>query len=100
MSPDVYTQPEAFDPERFSPARHEHDRHPYAYMPNGAGDAHRGHKCAGYEYAPLFLQVFLVQLLRGGYAWAFPPGQDLSLDYSRVPPVPRDGLRAKVTRQS
>ena len=98
--PDIYAQPEAFDPERFSPARHEQDRHPHAFVPNGAGDAHTGHKCAGYEYAPLFLQVFLVELLRGGYAWTFSPGQDLSLDYALIPPAPRDGLRAKVTRQS
>jgi len=98
LRPEVYPQPESFDPERFSAARHEQDRHPHAFVPNGAGDAHTGHKCAGYEYAPLFLQVFLVELLRGGYAWTFSPGQDLSLDYSRVPPAPRDGLRAKITR--
>jgi retinoid hydroxylase len=100
LRPEIYPQPEAFDPERFSPARHEQDRHPHAFVPNGAGDAHTGHKCAGYEYAPLFLQVFLVELLRGGYAWTFSPGQDLSLDYARIPPSPRDGLRMHVTRQS
>lgn len=98
LRPEIYAEPEAFDPERFSTARHEQDRHPHAFVPNGAGDAHTGHKCAGYEYAPLFLQVFLVELLRGGYSWSFSPGQDLSLDYSRIPPAPKDGLRAKIMR--
>jgi cytochrome P450 len=93
---EVYPAPETFDPERFSPARHEQDHHQYAFVPNGAGDAHREHKCAGYEYAPLFLQVFLVELLRGGYKWTFTPGQDLSLDFSKVPPSPKGGLRARL----
>jgi fatty-acid peroxygenase len=85
-------------PERFSPARHEQDRHPHAFVPNGAGDAHRGHKCAGYEFSPLLLQVFLAQLLRSGAKWTFAPGQDLSLDWRSIPPAPRDGLRVRLTR--
>jgi cytochrome P450 len=96
---EIYPAPEIFDPERFSPGRHEQDGHQYAFVPNGAGDAHRAHKCAGFEFAPLFLQVFLVELVRG-YTWSFTPGQDRSLDYGQVPPAPRDGLRARVGRRS
>lgn len=99
LRPDVYPQPEKFDPDRFSPARNEAAKHPHAFVPNGAGDAHTGHKCAGYEYAPLLLQVFLTELLRGGYQCSLAPGQDLSLDYARIPPSPRDGLRATITRK-
>lgn len=99
LRPEIYPQPEAFDPERFSPARNEAAKHPYAFVPNGAGDAHTGHKCAGYEYAPLFLQVFLAELLRGGTTWSFTSGQDLSLNYATIPPSPRDGLCARVGRQ-
>jgi retinoid hydroxylase len=95
---EIYAEPEKFDPERFSPARHEQDRHPHAFVPNGAGDAHRGHKCAGYEFSPLLLQVFLAQLLRSGTKWTFAPGQDLSLDWRSIPPAPRDGLRVRLTR--
>jgi cytochrome P450 len=95
---EIYSEPETFDPERFSPARHEQDRHEHAFVPNGAGDAHRAHKCAGYEFAPLFLDVFLVELLRGGARWTFTPGQDFTLDFSKVPPQPRGGLRARVER--
>ena len=75
LRPEVYPEPTKFDPERFGPARHEQDRHPHAFVPNGAGDAHKNHKCAGYEFAPLMLQVFLAELLRGGYKWTFAPGQ-------------------------
>jgi retinoid hydroxylase len=98
LRPEVYADPEKFDPQRFAAPRNEQARHPHAFVPNGAGDPHTGHKCAGYEYAPLLLQVFLVELLRSGATWSFTPGQDLSLDYSRIPPAPRDGLRARITR--
>jgi cytochrome P450 len=98
LRPEVYADPERFDPERFSPARHEHERHEHAFVPNGAGSAMGGHKCAGYEFAPLLLQVFVAELLRGGFTWMFTPGQDLSLDWRQVPPVPRDGLRARISR--
>jgi cytochrome P450 len=98
LRPEVYPEPAKFDPERFGPARHEQDRHPHAFVPNGAGDAHKNHKCAGYEFAPLMLQVFLAELLCGGYQWTFAPGQDLALDYSKVPPEPKDGLRVRITR--
>ena len=98
LRPEVYPEPTKFDPERFGPARHEQDRHPHAFVPNGAGDAHKNHKCAGYEFAPLLLQVFLAELLRGGTRWTFAPGQDLALDYRKVPPEPRDGLRVRITR--
>lgn len=98
LRPEVYPEPTKFDPERFGPARHEQDRHPHAFVPNGAGDAHKNHKCAGYEFAPLLLQVFLVELLRGGTQWTFAPDQDFSLDYRKLPPEPHDGLRVRITR--
>ena len=98
LRPEIYSDPETFDPERFSASRHEHLRHEHAFVPNGAGSATHGHKCAGYELAPLLLQVFIVELLRGGYRWTFTPGQDLSLDASAVPPAPRDGLKTRLMR--
>ena len=97
IRPEIYSDPEEFDPARFSPARAEHRRHEYAYVPNGAGPA-TGHKCAGYEFAPVFLQVFLIELYRN-YDVALAKPQDLDLDWSRVPPEPKDGLRANVTRR-
>ena len=46
------------------------------------------------------LQVFLAELLRGGYRWTFAPDQDVSLDYAKVPPEPRDGLRVRLAKDS
>jgi len=93
----VYSDPEAFDPRRFSPQRAEHRRHEHAFVPNGAGPV-TGHKCAGYEFAPMLLQVFLVELCRS-HEVAISRPQDLSFDWSRIPPEPREGLRAVVTRR-
>ena len=64
LVPEVYARPEEFDPSRFAPPREEHRKHEHAFVPNGAGPP-TGHKCAGWEFAPLFLQVFLVELVRG-----------------------------------
>lgn len=97
---EIYAEPERFDPERFSAARHEHLRHAHAFVPNGAGSPTEGHKCAGWEFAPLLLQVFVIELLRGGHRWTLAPGQDLSLDWSQVPPAPKGGLRATLTRSA
>lgn len=97
IRPEIYADPEAFDPSRFSPPRAEHQRHEHAFVPNGAGPA-TGHKCAGYEFAPVFLQVFLVELHRA-YDVVIAQPQDLDLDWSRVPPEPKEGLRAVVKRR-
>jgi len=95
LAPQVYADPLRFDPERFSPARAEHLRHPHAFAPNGAGGA-MGHKCAGYELAPIILRIFALELLRR-HDWTLTPGQDLEPAWNQVPPMPRDGLRARVT---
>jgi cytochrome P450 len=97
LRPEIYSAPEEFDPARFAPPRSEQERHPCAFVPNGAGPS-TGHKCAGYEFAPLFLQVFLAQLCRG-YDVTLQRPQDLERDWSRVPPEPREGLRAVVRRK-
>jgi cytochrome P450 len=97
VAPEVYAQPEEFDPSRFAPPREEHKKPEHAFVPNGAGPP-AGHKCAGWEFAPLFLQVFLVELTRD-YDVTLSQPQDLGYDYRRVPPEPKEGLRARVTRR-
>jgi cytochrome P450 len=88
---EVYTAPERFDPERFAAGRAEHLRHPHGYAPQGAGPA-EGHRCAGTDFATCVMEVFAIQLLRG-YQWQLPSDQDLDLDWSRIPPEPKSGLR-------
>jgi cytochrome P450 len=98
LMPDIYPDPLRFDPDRFKPGRAEHQKCEHAFVPNGAGDAHTGHKCAGYEFAPMVLRVFLRELL-GGYRWSFPQPQDFTLVPGTIPPEPRDRLRVLVSRR-
>ena len=51
-----------------------------------------GHRCPGLDFATYFMEVFTIVLLRG-FSWELPP-QNLSLDYTKVPPEPKDALRA------
>ncbi len=93
----VYSDPERFDPDRFSPERAEGRRHEHAFVPQGAGPA-LGHRCPGLDFATYFMEVFAVALLRG-YSWEL-PAQNFETDYSKTPPEPKDGLRARVRQKS
>jgi cytochrome P450 len=89
----VYDNPQTFDPDRLSPARAEDQRHEHAFVPQGAGPV-TGHRCPGLDYATYFMEVFAIVLLRAS-TWQLPP-QSFEMDYSKTPPVPKDGLRAVV----
>ena len=81
----IFTAPEKFDPERFSAERDEKNRAPDAFAPQGAG-ALTCHKCAGYDFATVMMQLFAVLALRTA-TWDLPE-QDLSLKWV-VPPSTR-----------
>ncbi len=85
----VFTDPSIFDPERFGPGRAEHERHPHAFMPQGAGEL-SGHKCAGYDFSTVMMQLFAILLVRG-YSWELPP-QDFGMRWNRIPPEHKSGL--------
>jgi cytochrome P450 len=93
----VYDDAQRFDPDRFSTERAEEKRHEHAFVPQGAGPA-MGHRCPGLDYATYFMEVFAIVLLRG-YAWTLPP-QSFDVDYSKTPPVAKDGLRATISKAS
>jgi len=84
----VFTAPATFDPERFSPERDERRRAPDAFAPQGAGEL-TGHKCAGFDFATVMMQLFAVLALRNAN-WEL-PAQDLSLRWV-VPPEHASGL--------
>lgn len=85
----VFSDPLKFDPDRFSPERAE-EKKPYAFSPQGAGTL-EAHKCLGYDYSSVLIQVFTAVLLRG-YSWTL-PAQDLSLKAGLIPPEQKSGLR-------
>ncbi len=87
--PAIYADPDRFDPDRFSPGRAEQSRHPLAFIPQGA-EPPTGHRCLGLDYSTALVLVFLTVLLRR-YTWELPP-QELTYDWGRLPPEPRDGL--------
>ncbi len=84
----VFTAPEKFDPARFSPERNEQALAPHAFMPQGAGPL-TGHKCAGYDFSTVMMQLFAVLALRRA-RWEL-PAQDLALQWV-VPPEHKSGL--------
>ncbi len=86
-----YDAPETFDPDRFAEGRAEHKRHPAAFHPQGAGSIIEGHKCAGFDYSSLMIQVFFAELLRGA-PFSVPP-QDLSRNMALIPPDYIGGLK-------
>ena len=92
----IFTEPETFDPDRFGAARAEQNRHPHAFAPQGAGSVLAGHKCAGYDYSTVFMQLFAVLLTRA-YTWEV-PAQDLSMNRALVPPEFRSGLRVTLRK--
>lgn len=92
----IFTEPETFDPDRFGAARAEQNRHPHAFAPQGAGSVDAGHKCAGYDYSTVFMQLFAVLLARA-HTWEV-PAQDLSMNRALIPPEPRSGLRVVIRK--
>ena len=89
----LWRDPDAFQPERFR------NRPPGAFdlVPQGAGDHHRGHRCAG-EWITIALMKEAVRLLVREMRYGV-PDQDLSIDLSRMPAMPRSGFRIAGVRK-
>jgi fatty-acid peroxygenase len=75
--------PEVFRPDRFR----EWDGSPFGFIPQGGGDHYADHRCAG-EWITIELVKGAVRVLTGSMRYEVPE-QDLSIDLSRMPAVPR-----------
>jgi fatty-acid peroxygenase len=78
------------DPDEFRPERFLATPSPYAFVPQGGGDVARHHRCPGERVAVELTKVatrFLVRDVR----WTVPE-QDLRLDLTKVPALPRSRL--------
>lgn len=84
--PDLWDDPERFDPQRFA----TWDGNPFTLIPQGGGDHHTGHRCAG-EWITIRLMQTAVRLLTREMAYTV-PHQDLQVSLSRMPARPRSGV--------
>jgi fatty-acid peroxygenase len=81
--PRIWKDPDAFRPERFR----EWNGSPFNFIPQGGGDHYDNHRCAG-EWFTIELVKQAVRLLTTGMQFEVPE-QDLSIDLSRMPAIPK-----------
>jgi fatty-acid peroxygenase len=80
------------EPERFSIRRGLSWREQsWRFVPQGGGDVHKTHRCPG-EMAVVELMKTVLRLLTRSITYEVPP-QDLSMDLSRMPTLPKSGFR-------
>jgi fatty-acid peroxygenase len=84
--PALHPEPQAFRPERGLSWRDQG----FAFVPQGAGDTHRTHRCPG-EAVTVAITAEAVRLLCQELSWEMPP-QDLGIDLARIPARPASGV--------
>ncbi len=77
--------PEAFRPERFL----GWPGNPFSMIPQGGGDHHLNHRCAG-EWLTISVMKSMLRALARDIDYAV-PAQDLSVSLSTLPALPRSG---------
>jgi fatty-acid peroxygenase len=82
--PRTWSEPDRFDPERF---RDGTSAFGFGFVPQGGGDAASGHRCPG-ESIAVSLTIAALEWLVRRMRYEVPP-QDLSIDRSRMPALPR-----------
>lgn len=92
--------PRAWDaPDRFDPDRFLHEgADPYSLVPQGGGDLHVDHRCPG-ERITLALMRTAARFLARELRYEVPP-QDLAIDYTRLPALPRSHFVMRNVRRS
>lgn len=81
--PRVWRTPDKFLPDRFT----DRDENPYAFIPQGGGDHAVHHRCAG-EWITIRLMKLALEFLTRHMRYHV-PAQDLAIDYTRLPALPR-----------
>ncbi|MFA1819405.1 cytochrome P450 [Virgibacillus oceani] len=82
-SPDLWENPNIFWPERF----HDWEGSPFNFVPQGGGDYHDGHRCAG-EWITIELMKISLEFLAKRLDYDVPE-QDLSYSMVRMPTLPK-----------
>lgn len=81
--PDHWENADEFIPERFDNWKGS----PFAFVPQGGGDHHAGHRCAGEWMTVMVMQSFFKYLTEN--ITYNVPEQDLSYDMARMPTMPK-----------
>ena len=80
-------------PDEFRRVRHVKGRDTsFALIPQG-GDPAQAHRCAG-EHATIEIMKRVIRLFASSLEYELPP-QDLTIDMSRIPAIPRSGFRMR-----
>ncbi|PPA68842.1 cytochrome P450 [Jeotgalibacillus proteolyticus] len=84
--PDLWSDADSFIPERFRDWKGS----PFSFIPQGGGDHHIGHRCAG-EWLTVYVMRSFFQFLAQNITYDVPE-QDLSYSLERMPTFPVSGL--------
>ncbi len=84
--PNLWVNPDKFEPERFM---HCHENF-YKFIPQGAGDPAKGHRCSGEEITVEIIKA-TIEFLVNRISFHVPK-QDLSYKLSRLPSLPKSGF--------
>ena len=82
--PRIWSSPDEFHPERFR----DREIGAHELVPQGGGDHHLNHRCAG-EWITIRLMETAVKILAREFSYEVPP-QDLALEMARLPALPPD----------
>ncbi|RNA69927.1 cytochrome P450 [Alteribacter keqinensis] len=81
-----WDNPDEFRPERFKDWKES----PFSFIPQGGGDHHIGHRCAGEWMTVLIMRAFFKYV--SDHVSYTVPKQDLSYSMSRMPTIPKSGF--------
>lgn len=81
-----WQEPDAFRPSRFETWRGD----PFSLIPQGGGDHAQHHRCAG-EWLTIAVMQGAAEFLIGQMSYTV-PSQDLRIDWSRLPALPKSRL--------
>lgn len=85
----IWQNPFEFRPERFKDWKGS----PFDFIPQGGGDHHKGHRCAG-EWITIGAMHVSLQFLTNYMQYEL-PAQDLGFSLSRMPTFPKSGVVLK-----
>lgn len=84
--PMLWENPDLFQPERFE----NWEKSPFDFIPQGGGDYHNGHRCAG-EWITIELMKVSVHFLVNRLFYRVPE-QDISFSMTSMPSMPKSGF--------